>query len=265
MRPIQLADRFMTPLTLRCYEACGYRGVHPTSTVTLISHVVSKWGSKVVPLPPLRLTKHELDKDKQFSRAAVKRQDCAYLRALHPCNGEGIPLPDCVGGIPCLRKWFCGKTINNVLGQLLMLCGQSASHLASFLFQLFRNSVFEIMTAITTVHAGPVAAHAAPRLLLIVSVSATRQILSFRIHVSPEPPRVVAPVVLLPYLVTYTILYSFALLLPLAPVATPGFPQLKKNTLPPAPRNLPDIRSPALSLCWWTSVHFGCASTCQCP
>ena len=106
MRPIQLADRFMTPLTLGCYEACGYRGVQPTSTVTLISHVVSKWGSKVVPLPPLRFTKHELDKDKQFSRAAVKRQDCAYLSALHPCNGEGIPLLDCVGGIPFLRKWL---------------------------------------------------------------------------------------------------------------------------------------------------------------
>jgi hypothetical protein len=52
----------------------------------------------------VKVTKHEADPAKQFSRATVKRQDSAYLRCLHPCDAQGQPLPDCVGGPPHLRK-----------------------------------------------------------------------------------------------------------------------------------------------------------------
>jgi hypothetical protein len=48
-------------------------------------------------------TKSETDLDKHFSRDTVRRQDRAYLRVLHPCDAQGAPLPDCVGGPPHLR------------------------------------------------------------------------------------------------------------------------------------------------------------------
>ena len=48
-------------------------------------------------------TKSETDEDEQFSRDAVRRQNSAYLRTLHPCDAQGVPLPDCVGGPPHLR------------------------------------------------------------------------------------------------------------------------------------------------------------------
>ena len=58
----------------------------------------------LIVLDQINATKHETDEDKQFSRSSVKRQDRAYLNVLNPCDADGNPLPDCVGGPPVLRK-----------------------------------------------------------------------------------------------------------------------------------------------------------------